>query len=126
MTPADAVVNAPVTRAHREEAARAFCSNSTADSANVKFSAEWLRARELDDADELPEPFTPVSPLTITGKLDAMAQSLANLEAAVRREYEGLVDAARVLKARVDIDHVATASDCCDLFIELETLKNGK
>jgi hypothetical protein len=125
MTPPDAVTNAPVTRAHREEAARAFCSNSTADSANVKFSAEWLRARELDDADELPEPFTPVSPLTITGKLDAMAQSLANLEAAVRREYEGVVGDMKHA-AEVGQEDRSLALFLLDKAIEkLETLKNA-
>jgi len=98
--------NALVFPRHRLEAVR----SSFWDGTPPTWALEWARTGKG------------TAPLAVTIH---HAQSLANLEAAVRREYAGLVDAARMLKARVDTDHVATASDCCDLLTELETLKNG-
>lgn len=110
MTPPDAMVNAPVEERHRREAARVVNELNPEYVEYWVLSGTWREPRHKVHAEFM---------------MDRHAQSLANLEAAVRREYEGLVDAARMLKARVDTDHVATASDCCDLFIELETLKNA-
>jgi hypothetical protein len=119
MTPPDAVV----TRKHREETARAFCLEATGDSMSVRWCAEWLDARERGVDLRLGR--------IITGKLDAMAQSLANLEAAVRREYE-----ARVAELEESLEMACqNPADGCDCpgcsyaaevnSTELETLKNG-
>lgn len=111
MTPPDAVV----TRAHREDAARAFCLEATGDSMSFRRCAEWIDARERGVDLRLGR--------IITGKLDAMAQSLANLEAAVRREYSELqhlaASAARMLRDGDERDVSGR------IFKELETLKNG-
>lgn len=118
MTPPDAVVNAPVTRAHREEAARAFCLEATGDSMSVRWCAEWLDARERGVYLRLGH--------IVTNKLDAMAQSLANLEAAVRREYEGIVRAAEARRAELEEEQCELWTDAeAQIFNELETLKNG-
>lgn len=115
MTP-PAVVNAPVTRAHREEAARVYCAEATGDSVLVRWCAEWLDARERGVDLQIGR--------ILTGKLDAFAQSLANIEAAVRREYSEL-EAAAAAWAKSERMAGVTDSRIQRALTELETLKDG-
>lgn len=114
MTQPDAVANAPVEERHRVEAVRAYGLEAPESSMLYQVAADWLEAHERGIELRIG---------IITDTLKAFAQSLANLEAAVRREYSELqhlaASAARMLRDGDERDVSGR------IFKELETLKNG-
>ncbi len=112
-------VNALVEERHRVEAVRAYCFEVPDSSMLAELAAEWLGAHERGVELKLG---------VVTDTLDAFSQSLANLEAAIRSEYKGVVGAAGLVRAEFETYGEAKASSaaCRNLVARLEKLNDAK